>query len=137
MATERKPLMIRGDRLLLALNVLEVGRWPLENFRSHPEWFGEENVRGLDVEKTQGVLRRVFGHKNPLRYADLLCRKLYPLLAASAAGVAGAEFSIEAIVDNFLSPDHRKTGWTEDPGRLRTFLARFAAGELTEADFKN
>lgn len=135
--TSPKPLMIRGDRLLLALNVLEVSSWPIESWRAQPERLEIVNPLRLDVKRTQQMVEETMRDIRSLLYGDHLRRKLFPFLAANPSGIAAAQFSIEAVAEHFTTPDcYKPSAWRDDIQKVRAFLTRFASGELTEADFK-
>ncbi len=138
---------IRGDQLLLALNVIDIGTWPIENWRAHPEWFAEDNPLGLDVEKTHQVLCDVVGWISCSRLAtriprriphlDVYAKLLYPFLRANAEGIRDAVFTIESVV-----AQHRHgrmkglLSFEEDVQPVRHLLRRIGSGELTLADFQ-
>ena len=111
---------------------------PIENWRRQPNWFEENNHFGIDLPKTQELLRTLFNHGRVADYSDQLMYRMYPLLRASVDGVSEARFDIEALICAFLFDRLGTSGGTmrRDDPNLRRFLTLIASGELTLADFK-
>ncbi len=118
--------MIRGDRLLLALDVL---------------WGMLGDVPGIDGHRAIAVVDSLLGIEPPnfgssaLSYAtkriddDGTLRKL--LRSAAAARLSAVDFDVLVLL-NSIDPGP----YPESIGCLERFFGAIASGELTEADFR-
>lgn len=143
MTTEQKPLMIRGDKLLFALNVLA-------RFASH----GSTNCLACKDWGDRGCLWLQRMRQIPLvaDLADLhIARACYTCSDQHDLALEyvrrclehmnpkdGASFEIEAICQMINRSISYVDQYTESKMtfRPRDFLCAIASGELTEADFR-
>lgn len=135
--TSPKPLLIRGDRLLLALDLL---KWGLDQDRATCDR-GEppENSRGF---KTSFSNRPFLPHGGQ---TSAVIHALHRFVSANNQLFTALEFDVGSFVEQELwwgytcdggSADLRPANPYREPGPLLDFFRRIASGELTEADFK-
>ncbi|MDO8424988.1 MAG: hypothetical protein Q7T01_00510 [bacterium] len=127
MTTQEKyqpPLMMRGDRLLLALDALYGMYTP---------------VAGIDTKRTHRVFNRLIGFKPKdtipgIAYAhrqlDATGKLREILRSASAEELCVIQFDARVLLRDV------RAGRTRTIEHLERFFAAIAAGELTEADFR-
>jgi hypothetical protein len=134
------PIMIRGDRLLLALSVLE--------FVYLTEHFGDDQQhdRGFSPQRMRkGTLNRV-GHCATFppiipiffgihRGGESIGLATLLTTIARCKGLERVEFNWNDIESAFLNQWTTYAPWHERIG-LQRWIAQIAAGELTEDDFK-
>lgn len=158
MATEqKKSLMIRGDRLLFALDVIAflANAWrDVSAYGKIPKELAwrlintKVNPRGFSWEKTAKVMRRFsslsavqLGDSVENVYDDMFDDADAPMnvihgFLCSASDLAmttfDAEYVIEASGGNWFVMEDE----TPINQPLRRFFSAIASGELTEADFK-
>ncbi|MBI4435021.1 hypothetical protein HY635_04410 [Candidatus Uhrbacteria bacterium] len=130
---ERKPLMIRGDRLLLALDVLRYVRG-----MSGSGVITEAERRRFSTHRVSEIVRRLRDPRFP-QYADReiggntygeWMTAVHVFVRLNADAIASTMFDAESI----LRRDLRDRRW--DEMLAVPILHAIASGELTEADFQ-
>lgn len=158
MPTEQKPLMIRGDRLLLALDVLAflVKAWrDVSAWGKIPKEIAQRltdpkvNLRCFSWKKTVGVMRPfspfmanhpgdsielVYEYSN-LDPVDAPMNVIHDFLLC-AHGIETATFDAEFLIDMSGGNWFNMEDGNPINKPLRSFFRVIASGELTEADFR-
>lgn len=131
MPTDEKPLMIRGDRFMLALNVLV---WMLEVDLATKSRIKPLNLHGFRVISPgfpygPGCSAVVYAFKAFIGTNQ-------NLLAAAELDISLFLADLENVYDldraKYLSPSERQ----QSLQHIRELVMRIASGELTEADFR-
>lgn len=139
MANEPKPLMIRGDRLLLALDVLEFCYSPPLSLDGPGT---VENPRGFSWTRTTAALKRlgidVRGNATVPGCAayDFSVKAARALLRSAADHIAMVPFDAEDFIAHVVDWRIVAERRTATQQVIRLIFRLIASGEITEVDFK-